>query len=127
MSKIGSIGLTIGASIVAVSAGTLIFLPFASDKRGQVAAEVANGFTIPDRPDWNWDVRPILSQNCFSCHGRGLQKAGLRLDLEKAAYDPIPDDKSAPTACPRSMCACCMCHHLSLLRLTVGAERRARV
>jgi hypothetical protein len=100
MSKIGSIGLTIGASIVAVSAGTLIFLPFASDKRGQVAAEVANGFTIPDRPDWNWDVRPILSQNCFSCHGRGLQKAGLRLDLEKAAYDPIPDDKSKRAIVP---------------------------
>jgi hypothetical protein len=45
-------------------------------------------------------VRPILSQNCFSCHGRGLQKAGLRLDLEKAAYDPIPDDKSKRAIVP---------------------------
>ena len=102
MRKIGSLGLTIGASIIAVSAGTFVFLAFANDKSGQAAAEVANAGSvpIPDRPDWNWDVRPILSQNCFSCHGQGMQKAGLRLDLQKAAYDPIPDDKSKRAIVP---------------------------
>ena len=25
-------------------------------------------------------VRPILAENCFSCHGQDKQKAGLRLD-----------------------------------------------
>jgi hypothetical protein len=83
MRKIGSLRLMIGASIVAVSAGTSIFLAFADDKSGPGAKEVTDvgGASIPDRPDWNWDVRPILSQNCFSCHGQGVQKAGLRLDL----------------------------------------------
>jgi hypothetical protein len=105
MRKIGSLGLTIGASIVVVSAGTFIFLAFAHDKSGQVAAEVADAGSprIPDRPDWNWDVRPILSQNCFSCHGQGLQKAGLRLDLQKAAYDPIPDDKNKRAIVPGNL------------------------
>ena len=105
MRKIGSLGLTIGASIVVVSAGTFIFLAFAHDKSGQVAAEVADAGSarIPDRPDWNWDVRPILSQNCFSCHGQGMQKAGLRLDLQKAAYDPIPDDKNKRAIVPGNL------------------------
>jgi hypothetical protein len=102
MRKIGSLGLTIGASIAAVSAGSFIFLASANDKSGQVVEGAANAgsASIPDRPDWNWDVRPILSQNCFSCHGQGVQKAGLRLDLQKAAYDPIPDDKSKRAIVP---------------------------
>ena len=103
MRKIGSLSLTVGASIVAVTAG--IFLVYARDKSqvvGKAATEAADAGSvpIPDRPDWNWDVRPILSQNCFSCHGQGLQKAGLRLDIDKAAYDPIPEDKNKRAIVP---------------------------
>jgi len=104
MRKIGSSSLTIGASIIAVTAG--ILLVSAHDQSGQVTDKVANNAPeagsapIPDHPDWNWDVRPILSQNCFSCHGQGLQKAGLRLDIQKAAYDPIPDDKKKRAIVP---------------------------
>ena len=103
MRKIGSLSLTVGASIVAVTAG--IFLVYARDKSqvvGKAATEAADAGSvpIPDRPDWNWDVRPILSQNCFSCHGQGMQKAGLRLDIDKAAYDPIPEDKNKRAIVP---------------------------
>jgi hypothetical protein len=35
----------------------------------------------PTRPvDFLRDVRPIFAKHCFSCHGEGKQKAGLRLD-----------------------------------------------
>ena len=108
MRKIGSLSLTVGASVVAVTGG--IFLVYANDKSqvdksqvvGKPATEVADAGSvrIPDRPDWNWDVRPILSQNCFSCHGQGMQKAGLRLDIDKAAYDPIPEDKNKRAIVP---------------------------
>ena len=39
------------------------------------------------------DVKPILSDKCFSCHGpdKAKQKAGLRLDMEASAYGPLPE------------------------------------
>ncbi len=39
------------------------------------------------RVDYNDDVRPILSDRCYSCHGpdAGQRQAGLRLDLEQDA------------------------------------------
>jgi mono/diheme cytochrome c family protein len=40
-----------------------------------------------DTVEWNRDVRPILADNCFVCHGpdKGRRKAKLRLDLAASA------------------------------------------
>ncbi len=40
-----------------------------------------------DAPDFSRDVRPILSQHCFKCHGPDdkARKGGLRLDLRDSA------------------------------------------
>ena len=40
----------------------------------------------PDEIDYNWHVRPILSENCFKCHGPdpASREAGLRLDCRRA-------------------------------------------
>jgi mono/diheme cytochrome c family protein len=52
----------------------------------------------PDAVDYSRDIRPILSNSCFKCHGPATQKAKLRLDLRDAALknDAIvpgkPDD-----------------------------------
>ncbi len=43
---------------------------------------------LPDKIDYNFHVKPILSDRCFACHGPDAQKreADLRLDLEEDAY-----------------------------------------
>ncbi|MGB0645460.1 MAG: c-type cytochrome domain-containing protein, partial [Akkermansiaceae bacterium] len=37
--------------------------------------------------DFNRDVRPILSDTCFKCHGPGETKGDLRLDDREDALD----------------------------------------
>ena len=44
--------------------------------------------------DYDMDVRPLLSQHCYSCHGEEIQQSGLRLDLRQNAlrggdYGPV--------------------------------------
>lgn len=50
-----------------------------------------------DAVRYNRDVRPILSDNCFACHGpdKAGQKAGLRLDIRDAAIAPIESGSTA--------------------------------
>lgn len=48
---------------------------------------------IPDQVSYNYDVRPILSDKCFNCHGPDARKreAGLRLDLASEAFKALQD------------------------------------
>src|SRR5262245_47853796 len=50
------------------------------------------GALAPDAIDYNWHVRPILSENCFKCHGPdpAARKADLRLDLRELATAELP-------------------------------------
>ncbi len=46
---------------------------------------------IPDQIDFNFHVRPILSDRCYACHGpdEKARESGLRLDMEASAFAPI--------------------------------------
>jgi hypothetical protein len=53
---------------------------------------------IPAKIDFNRDVRPILSENCFFCHGpdKNKRKADLRLDTRDGLFTAI-EQKRFPT------------------------------
>src|SRR5258706_6788031 len=48
--------------------------------------------------NYNRDIRPILAENCYACHGfdANKRKAGLRLDVQEIATKPLK--KSGNTA-----------------------------
>jgi len=62
----------------------------------------AAAYAAPGKLEYNRDVRPILAENCFACHGpdSAARKADLRLDLrdeaiQSEAFVPGKPDKSA--------------------------------
>ncbi|MBA4067647.1 MAG: hypothetical protein C0501_28865 [Isosphaera sp.] len=47
----------------------------------------------PAAPDFAREVRPLLSDRCFKCHGPGTAKAGRRLDRRDDALDVLSPGK----------------------------------
>jgi hypothetical protein len=55
-----------------------------------------------DTISYNFQVRPILSDKCFTCHGPDANKrqAGLRLDIREEAYKALQDNPRAHAIVP---------------------------
>ncbi len=62
---------------------------FVSSCVSKLPDEVARAYKqLPDEIDFNYHVRPILSDRCFKCHGpdANARKANLRLDNQADAF-----------------------------------------
>jgi mono/diheme cytochrome c family protein len=69
---------------------------------------LAAGAAAADRPvDFNRDVRPILSDKCFACHGpdEKQRKADLRLDTQDGAAEVLAAGKPAESELVRRITA----------------------
>src|SRR5215475_11518094 len=49
------------------------------------AAQIKLPPAVSEKVDYKQDIQPLLSQNCYSCHGPEVQQAGLRFYLSQNA------------------------------------------
>ena len=56
--------------------------------------------SLPEVVDFNYHVKPILSDRCYQCHGpdEKTRKAGLRLDVESIAFSKLNSGNRAFTS-----------------------------
>lgn len=62
-----------------------------------LAEPISSGQSTADKVSFDRDVRPILSNHCWKCHGPDAneRKAGLRLDQRDSALKPAESGKMA--------------------------------
>src|ERR1700710_2184484 len=88
--------------ILIVCVGCILYAAYSCNRSssGQATAE-----EMPDTISYNFNIRPILSDKCFKCHGPDANKrqAGLRLDMPESAYAALKDDPEAHALVPGSL------------------------
>ncbi len=60
---------------------------------------------LPETVNYNFHIKPILSDNCYTCHGPDANKreAGLRLDLEASAFEELPESPGKFPIVPKNL------------------------
>ena len=71
-----------------IAAGTLLLLPAFFAKKDSIA--------LPDVVDYNFHIKPIISDRCFKCHGpdKAKQESELGLHDEAGLFKALKDDPS---------------------------------
>src|SRR5215475_8616587 len=61
--------------------------------RALALASVCAGVVAHAQIRFNRDIRPIMAETCFRCHGpdKNARMAGMRLDIREEALKPLPD------------------------------------
>ena len=60
---------------------------------------------LPETVDYNFHIKPILSDNCYTCHGpdANKRKAGLRLDVQESALSELPESPGHFAIVPKNL------------------------
>src|SRR3712207_6489618 len=82
--------------------GLAVFLFAVIQSCNSSSGNVLSETKLPEQVSYNFDIRPILSDNCFACHGPDANKreAGLRLDIAEEAYKALAEHPSAHALVP---------------------------
>src|SRR5262245_57215098 len=89
-----ALGLLCATLMPVTRAASQAARPASASPVGQAARQAAPE-ALPQTIAFNRDVRPILSDKCFKCHGPGTQMKTLRFDLEEVAKQALPDGRVA--------------------------------
>ncbi len=104
------LGVVVAASALAMIFGALVHEHGGSAPAHDTLKPAVNQAGAGKKVSYNRDVRPILSDKCFACHGFDdkTREAGLRLDIRDAAlteYDSgvpiVPGDPDSSTIIKR--------------------------
>jgi hypothetical protein len=84
---------------IALLLSEFFLIIFPSAAGAQIKAPATSAVSAK-RLTFNQTIQPILSENCYPCHGPdpGARKAKLRLDRGEFAF--APHDKSGPAIIP---------------------------
>src|SRR5262249_13975006 len=75
--------------------GLAVFLALGAAWVTAPAASRADESHLPTKIDFNRDILPILSENCYACHGpdKNKRKADLRLDTKDGLFTQHDDTR----------------------------------
>ncbi len=86
-------------TLIFVTAFLLLLLACKPDMPSGIKSAYDN---LPAQIDFNFHVKPILSDKCFACHGPDLanQKGDLRLDIPEGAFASLGENKDRVAIAP---------------------------
>lgn len=84
--------------VITTIAGAICFVQSCNNKSGSQVTEER----LPDAVSYNFDIRPILSDKCYACHGpdANKRKADLRLDIAENVYKALKDNPAGHALVP---------------------------
>lgn len=81
---------------ILISVVIVLFVIWVLQRESEVKFPSEIEASLPAEIDFNFHIKPILSDRCFACHGpdENKREAGLRLDKEESALAAMGDQKS---------------------------------
>jgi hypothetical protein len=80
-----------------IAGGALLLLPGFFSKKNSEAMP-----SLPGRVDYNFHIKPIISDRCFKCHGpdKAKQESELGLNTEQGFFKTLKDDPARHVVVP---------------------------